>query len=125
MIVLGIVLLVIGLLLVIAFLSSRIRCNTQIPAVVVRVIEKKQYVKGRTVFDCTPVFGYTVNSKEYTAKADLSTSDPKKFTVGQAVTIYVDTEHPENIRYGSNAGFCIAGLVLAALGIFVMVLYFM
>ena len=124
MIVLGIVLTVIGLLLIIAFVSGRIRCNTETEAVVVRIIEKKQYHRGRTVSDCTPVFSYSVNGKEYTAKPEYSTSDTKKFSVGQKVMIFTDAGHPENIRYGSNAGFCIAGIVLAALGIFTIVLVF-
>ena len=125
MLVLGIVLTVIGLLLIAAFLISRIRCRTETEAVVTKVIEKKSYHRGWTIWDCTPVFTYTVNGQEYTAKAESSTSNPKKFSVGQKLTIFTDAKHPENMRYGSNVGFCIAGIVIALLGIGIIVLYFM
>lgn len=125
MLVLGIVLTVIGLLLLLAFLLSRIRCRTETEAEIVRFIEKKHFFRGRTVIDRTPVFGYTVNGKKYTAKSDHSSSDPKKYSVGQKLTIFIDADHPESIRHGSNIGFCITGIVLALLGIFVIVLVFL
>ncbi len=124
MIVLGIVLAVIGILLLAAFLISRIRCRTETEAEIVRIIEKKQYFRGRTVRDCRPVFRYVVNGKEYTAKSDHSTSDPKKYAVGQKMTVYTDAARPENVRDGSNAGYCIAGILFLAAGIFVIVLCF-
>ena len=124
MIVLGIILTIIGLLLLFAFSQSRIKCKTETEAIVVKIIEKKHFYKGRTVKDCTPVFAYTVNGKKYTAKWDHSTSDPKKFTVGQKLTIFTDADHPESIRCGNNIGYCITGIVFALLGILIIVLVF-
>ena len=122
MIVPGIILTVIGALLIIAFISSRARCTTAVEAEIVKINGKKHYYRGRTVWDCTPEFTYTVNNKEYTAKSDHSTSNPKKYFVGQKITVYTDARHPERVRDGSNVGFCIAGVVIAALGIFFIVL---
>lgn len=124
MIVLGIVLTVIGFLLLCAFFSGRIRCRTATEAVIVRIIEKKRYFKGRTIRECTPVFSYTVNGKEYTAKTDRSYSDPKKFAVGQKLIVFTDDDQPERVRYGSNTGFCITELIFALAGIFIIVLVF-
>ena len=122
MIVLGIIPVVIGVLLLCAFLSSLIGCRTETEAVIVRIHEKKRFWKGRTIYDCTPEFSYTVNGKEYTAKTESSYSDPKKFSVGQKLTVFIDASHPERVRYGSNVGFGITGIVLALIGIFIIVL---
>lgn len=125
MLILGIVLCVIGFLLLISFLLSIIRCKTKTEAVIVRIIEKKRYFRGRTIKECTPVFAYTVNNVEYTAKADFSTTNANKFFVGQKLIVFTDINHPEKMRYGSNIGFCIAGIVFALLGIFIVILFFM
>lgn len=122
MIVLGIALAVIGFLLLFAFAASRINCRTATEAVVIRVKEKKRFYRGRTVYARTPVFSYAVNGKAYAAKTDRSYSDPKRFAVGQKITVYVDARHPEKVRYGSNMGFCITGILLTLTGIFLIVL---
>lgn len=124
MTVLGIVLTAIGLLLIFAFSYGRIKCKTETEAVIVKVIEKKYYHRGRITKDCTPVFSYTVRGKEYSAKAESSTSNPDKYHVGQKVTVYVDDANPENVRFGSSVGFFIAGVVIALLGVFTLVLVF-
>lgn len=125
MIILGIVLCVIGFLLIISFLLSRIRCKTKTEAVITKIIEKKRYYRGRTIKECTPVFTYTIDNKKYTEKADFSTLNSKKFSVGQKINVFIDVNHPEKVRFGSNIGFCIAGIVFALLGIFIVILFFM
>lgn len=125
MIILGIILTVIGILLLVSFFISHIRCRTETEAAVSKVIVKEHYHRGRTIKDCTPVFTYTVNGKEYTAKSEHSTRDPKKYFVGQKHIIFTDADHPESIRHGSDAGYGIAGVVIALLGIGIIVLYFL
>lgn len=125
MLVIGIILALLGLLLLIAFVLSNVRCKKATEATVVKLVDKKQYVRGRTVHLITPVFGYSVDSKEYTVKADFSVSSEKKFYVGKKVTVYLDPKHPEAVRYGHYVGYGLAGLILLALGAFVIVLCFM
>ena len=125
MIIIGIIIAVFGLLLIVSFMISRIKCRTETKAVIVKIIEKKSYHRGRTIIDCTPVFTYTVNGKEYTSKAESSTSNPKKYFVGQEVIVFTDANDPGVVRFGSNTGFGVAGAVIALLGIFVIVLCFM
>ena len=120
--IIGIVLLVIGILLLFAFFMSRIRCKTETEAIVSKIIVKKRYFRGRTLKDHIPVFEYSVNGKKYTYKADSSTRDPNKFFTGQNLNIYIDPKHPEKARYGSNAGYCIAGIIFAAVGMFFLIL---
>lgn len=124
MIVVGILLTVIGLLLILAFLLSRIRCKTETEAVVAKIIEKKRFYRGRTITDYTPVFAYTVNNKEYHTKAEFSTTNTKKFFVGRKMTVFTDADHPENIRCGSNFGYCLAGIAFTLMGAFIIVLVF-
>lgn len=125
MVFIGVVLTLIGVLLVISFLTSRIRCKTAIEATVGKITEKKRFFRGRTIIDYTPFFEYTVNEKKYTYKADSSTTEKAKFFKGQKVTVFIDPKHPEKARYGNNTGFFIAGIVFAAAGIFVLVLNLM
>ncbi|MCQ2355052.1 MAG: hypothetical protein MJ102_08160 [Clostridia bacterium] len=78
-------------------------------------------MKGRTISECTPVFSYTVNGKEYTAKTDRSYSYPKKFSVGRKLIVFTDADHPEKVRYESNTGFCIDVSIAASVGIFIII----
>lgn len=118
----GIVILTIGTLLIFAFLMSRIRCRTKTEAIVSKIIVKKRYFRGRTLKDYTPVFEYSVNGKKYTYKADSSTRNSNKFFKGQTLNIYIDPKQPDAARYGSNAVYCIAGCIFAAVGIFFLIL---
>lgn len=118
----GIVILTIGTLLIFAFLMSRIRCRTKTEAIVSKIIVKKRYFRGSTLKDYTPVFEYSVNGKKYTYRADSSTRNPNKFFKGQNLNIFLDPKHPETARYGSNAVYCIAGCIFAAVGIFFLIL---
>ena len=120
----GMILSVIGILLIVAFLMSRLRCRTLTRAAVSKISEQKRYYKGRVITDYIPVFEYSVNGKKYTYKADSSTRDPNRFYIGQELNLYIDAKHPETARYGSNAGYCIAGILFAAVGIFFLVLAF-
>ena len=118
----GIVVLTIGTLLIFAFLMSGIRCRTKTEAIVSKIIVKKRFFRGRTLKDYIPVFEYSVNGKKYTYRADSSTRNPNKFFKGQYLNIFLDPKHPETARYGSNAVYCIAGCIFAAVGIFFLIL---
>ncbi len=122
MLAIGIIIAVIGLLLIVSFIFSRLRCNEKTEATVSKVSAKKIYLRGRIANEYTPVFTYFSNGKKYTAKSDISTFDAKRYSVGDKATVYIDAKHPETMRYGSNVSYLIAGIVLAALGIFIIVL---
>ncbi len=125
MTVIGIVLSVIGLLFILAFAISRAACRTRIEATVSKLATKSMKFRGRTVTDTTPIFTYTVGGKEYTYKAEMSTTNRKRFTVGQKEVIYINKKHPNEARYGSNFGFLLCGIVCVLLGTAVIVLSFM
>ena len=125
MMVVGMVVVIIGLLLIIAFAISRARCKTRIEATVSSLAKKSMYFRGRTVTDTTPVFTYTVNGREYTYKAEMSTTNRKRFAVGQKEFIYINENNPEEARFGSNMGFLLFGIVLLLIGAAFIVLTFM
>lgn len=122
MIIIGITLTMLGILLLISFLLSRIKCKTVTEAIVCKIIVKKRYFRGRTIKEYTPVFEYSVNGKKYTYKADSSTRNSNKFFKGQTLNIYIDPKQPDAARYGSNAVYCIAGIIFAAAGMFFLIL---
>lgn len=124
MIIIGILLTLLGLILISSFLFSIIKCKTETPAVIEKIIVKKRYSRGINIKYCTPVFSYTVNNKKYTTKADFFTLNSKKYFVGQNVIVYTDVNNPNRMRYGSNISFCIEGLAFSALGIFIIILTF-
>ena len=125
MIVVGIIISVIGLLLVVSFVISRSRCRTRIEATVTGLDEKSMKLRGRTVRDITPVFTYTVDGKDYTYKAEMSTTNRRRFSVGQKETVFINEKHPSEARFGSNVGFLLFGLVLTFVGAAVIILSFM
>lgn len=122
MIILGSIIAVIGLLFVVAFAISRARCKTKIEATVSRLSEKTMTVRGTTVKDITPIFTYTVNGKEYTYKAEMSTTKRKRFAVGKKEFIYINDKHPEEARFGSNFGFLVFGIGCVLAGALFVVL---
>lgn len=81
-------------------------------------------LRGRTVTDTTPIFTYTVNGVEYTYKAEMSTTNRNRFSVGQKEFIFINENHPNEARYGSNLGFLLWGIVCLLLGTAVIVLLF-
>ena len=125
MIVFGIIIAVIGSIFIVAFAISRARCKTRIEATVSRLATKSMKLRGRTVTDTTPIFTYTAGGEEYTYKAEMSTSNRKRFTVGQKEFIFINEKHPNEARYGSNFGFLLCGIVCVLLGTAVIVLSMM
>ena len=125
MIVLGIILALVGVLLIAAVINSKGKCTMRVEATVSDVIVKVMPRRGYSVNYYTPVFSYTVDGAAYSTKADLSTKDEKQFAVGQKATVLVNPADPAMMRYGSTAGFLIAGVVLALAGLFFIVLFFL
>lgn len=124
MMVAGIVVAGIGVLLIVAFAISRARCKTKIEATISKLATKPMKLRGRTVTDTTPIFTYTVNGVEYTYKAEISTTNRNRFSVGQKEFLFINENHPNEARYGSNLGFLLWGVLCFLLGTAVMVLVF-
>ena len=122
MIIIGSVITIIGLLFVVAFATSRAKCKTRTQATVSRLATKSIKLRGRTVTDITPIFTYTVNGKEYTYKAEMSTTNRKRFTVGQKEFIYINEKKPEEARFGNNLGFLLFGICCVLVGALFIVL---
>ena len=122
MIIVGIIIAVIGALLVVAFAGSRVRCKMRIEATVSRLATKSMRLRGSTLTETTPVFTYTVNGKEYTYKAEMSTANRKRFAVGQKEFIYINDKNPEEARFGSNLGFLAFGICCVLVGALFIVL---
>ena len=122
MIIIGIIIAVIGLLFVVAFAISRARCKMRIEATVSRLATKSMRYRGITVTDTTPIFTYTVNGKEYTYKAEMSTTNRKRFAVGQKEFIYINDKHHEEARFGNNFGFLLFGICCVLVGAVFIVL---
>ena len=122
MIVIGIIIAIIGLLFVVAFVISRVRCKTKTESIVSGLATKSIKLRGKTVTDTTPIFTYTVNGKEYTYKAEMSTVKRKRFVVGQKEFIYINDKHPEEARFGNNLRFLFFGICCALVGTLFIVL---
>ncbi len=122
MIIIGIIITAIGLLFVVAFAFGRARCKMRIEATVSRLATKSIKLRGSTLTDTTPIFTYSVNGKEYTYKAEMSTINRKRFAVGQKEFIYINDKHPEESRFGNNLGFLFFGICCVLVGALFIVL---
>lgn len=124
-IIIGILLSLSGLLLIVAFVFSKLKCKTAVEARVSELVKKTVPFRGTRIVYYTPVFSYSVNGKTYTAKANLQTRDKNRFPEGQIFTVYLDTANPESIRLGGNIPFLIAGIIFLAAGTLFIVVNFM
>lgn len=122
MIVLGSVLLIIGGLLIISFILNKTKCRTKVEATVSKIEVKKTPLRGTTLKQYTPVFTYMLNSNKHTVKADILTSKKEMFFIGQSITIFVNPNNPESVRYAHNWGFLLTGIALALVGGLIFIL---
>ena len=122
MIVLGSILLIIGGLLIISFILCKTKCRTKVEATVSEIEVKKTPLRGTTLKQYTPIFAYMLNGKKYTAKAEIATCKKEMFFIGQNITIFVNPNNPESVRYAHNWGFLLTGIALALVGGLIFIL---
>ena len=125
MLIVGILLAVIGALLIVAYVRSKTKCIAPVQAAVVRLAVTKFPLRGTTVKKYAPVFTYSVDGKEYSGKADITTFKSDKYRIGQQYTVFIDPEDPGVFRFGNIIGFLLVGILFALAGALMIVLFFM
>ena len=122
MIVLSIILLSVGLIIILAYIFSLIRCSIKTPAFISKIEEKDIPSRSHKLKEYYPVFTYTYNNKKYSEKANVSTNNKLKFKLNEKVFVYLNPKHPELIRYGKNTIYLLPGILFILSGVFFLVL---
>lgn len=121
----GIVVAIIGLLQVFFQLRKLTSCKNKITATVTSLKTDSIIVRGSTVHTYSPEFSYEFNGNTFTGTAPFSTTKKDKYSPGEPLTIYIDTDNPAEYRFGGEIGRLIGGIVLLAIGLLFVVLYLM
>lgn len=82
---------VIGLLVLIGMIITKIKCREEVEAVVDELIPNSDGDTGPSFY---PVFTYRYEGVDYRRKSNLASSS-RKFKVGESVKLFVDPDKPE------------------------------
>lgn len=121
----GLILSAIGVLSIAGGIFSSNNCTEEIEGTVVSLKDKTHYFRGVTTHNITPVIRYSYQGQTYESKADLSTTDTSKYSVGGSVTILVNPNRPEEYRTGATAFPYVFGLLTLLPGAVLIFCYFL
>ena len=103
--------------------TVRIRASLKLHAIVVELAEEKDS-DGDTIYH--PVYEFTHAGRTHRGQGGIG-SKPASYSIGDAVTVLVDPDHPENHRLFDSTVrvvpmvFALAGLLLSFLGLLVLI----
>lgn len=121
----GILLSLLGILCFSGAIQNNKACSLSVTAKVIGM-EKDEHSYWRGTYRYFPTFSYTVNGKEYVIKDEFSATRSKsKYRVGGEIIIKCDPENPEEIKVGVKLSPYIIGIVFAAIGVLLIVCYFL
>ncbi len=120
----GIICSLIGLLFVFIHFSLTLSCRTKVTATVTGLETDSTPVRGSKVYSYRPKFSYTVNGVTYSGVATFSTNIKDKYSVNDSLEILVSNKNPENYRFRGRFGSLIGGIIVLAIGVLFVVLYF-
>lgn len=123
--ILGIIFDLIGVILIVIHFRDVIGCREKISATVSNLKVDKIRLRGSTVLSYCPEFTYTVNDRKYSGIASFTTYSKDKYKVGDEIEICYNIRNPEHYRMKGKCKSLLFGLVIAAVGVFLTVLYVM
>lgn len=122
--VVGIIISVIGLLLIMAKVTTYIRCNVPINATVVKLEIEYTFFRGVEHTHYRPVVRYVVDGKSYTEEAYFRTYRKMKYPIDSEMKIYYNPKNPELIRFVGHPFPLPLGLVFLLIGAVLIYCYF-
>lgn len=120
----GIIVSAIGISLIVIYLRDVIYCRENTGAIISNLKTEKIMVRGSTVKSYCPEFVYTVNGRQYSGTASFTTPRKDKYKVGEELAICYCSRKPEQYRIKGKCKSLIFGLLIAAVGLLFVCLYF-
>lgn len=120
----GIVVSLIGLALIVLHIRTVSSCGERIIAQINNLKVQRTVIRGSSVYSYCPEFIYTVNGKTYQGTADFSTYRKNKYQVGDPLEIYYNYNDPEQYRVKGRCTMLIWGVIILAIGLPFVILYF-
>ncbi len=107
-------------------ISHRLACSQKVTATVSKLNKTATYHhRGRTSHRYIPSFTYTVDGKQYTAKADIETQNTAKYAKGKEFIIRYNPKKPEEISVGVSVFPYLSGGFATVIGIALIICYFL
>lgn len=120
----GIVVAFIGLLILFVVIKDLIKCRKKIDATISSLHVDKTHLRGTTIYSYSPIVSYEFNGNTYESTSPFSSEKKSKYVVGNKLTIYIDEANPESCRFPGKPGLFITGLIISAIGLLFVILYF-
>lgn len=120
----GIIVSLIGLLLIVIHILDVAKCREKITAVISNLKIDKVKVRGSNVSSYCPEFTYTVDGQTYNGIATFTTYNKDKYKVGDGLEICYSAKNPEHYRMKGRFKSLLFGLIIAAIGLLFVFLYF-
>ena len=108
-----------------AAINNKKVCTESVMATVSNLKAKRHNTRFKLLVTYTPTFSYTVDGKKYSKVADFSSLSSKKYAKGKEIPILINPKDPKEIRVGSNLTLILFGIVCAAVGVTMIVCYFL
>lgn len=120
----GIIVGAIGLMILIVELYSFIVCRERVEAKVVDYKVKSNIIRGTVVHMFSPIIAYELDGKQYTGVSPFSSRFECKYPIDSTMVIFANKKNPENYRFAGKFGGLITGLIITAIGLLFVILYF-
>lgn len=120
----GIIVTLIGISLIVIHFRDIFSCRECTFGKITKLKVEKTTLRGSTVSSYRPEFTYTVNDKSYNGIASFSSHNKDKYKVGDDLNICYSSKKPERYRMKGKCKSLTFGIVITAIGLLFVVLYF-
>lgn len=121
----GIIFAALGALTLISVISAAVKCKEHVRADICDVKVSERFWKGRRIREYRPIVKFEFGGKEYEVKTDFSSQKKEKYDKGNLLDIWVNPKNPNEIRTGLELSPIVFGIIGLAIGITLIVCYFL
>lgn len=121
----GIILALISLFLLVLKVISLFKCSQRIEGHITGTEDMKTLLRGSTIHHYHPVCEYEVNGEKFAETAPYSSRNEEKYKKGDTVIMYMNPKNPRDVRFPYFDGSIIVDLAFLAMGITLVVCYFL
>ena len=121
----GILVSLIGFICLLAGITLRIQCTKKIEAVIQNVKQKHHVVRLKAIIAYHPIFHYEEEGKTYTHTAEIFSFRPKKYVVGNPLTVWINPKKPSEYCFSTHIGSLVGDVAIMVAGLTLVVCYFL
>lgn len=115
----------VGCLLSASTMIAALTCTGKVDAEITETKKRKSVWRGRTILYFQPVCTYEWGGKEYKAEAHFEVTNEKQYKVGDRIQLKIHPSRPDRYFYPREAAILIPGLIILAIGVVLIFVYFL